>query len=440
MGRKTGSANCESIRRDPDSRFSIDRRTAMQQMALAGAISGLPRRGAWEACRPLPKQELLERDPEKYWAQIRSEQFFLGETRIFLNPGSLGVIPRPVMQAVVDSLTNAAEYAVDDVPRWGYERLNDERAEMGAFLGCHADELAFTHSCTEAMSIIANGLDLKPGDEILLTNQEHGSGYGCWELKSKRYGTTVRQVEIPVTPTEPEELAERLISAIRPETRVLSFSGITSPTGLILPVKQICQAARDKGVISVLDGAHMDGQIPVDLHELGCDYFAGSPHKWLFAPAGCGFLYGREDMLDRLWPCIVSLGWDQKADWRSARFMIVGTNNRSTIDGMLAGVRFLKGLGEQNVYQRMHQLASLALQEAQRRDYLEVITPSDSRFYQAMVTMQIKSDKVEPLWAAMKARNICVLQYQPLRLSFHIHTRASDIHSFFETCDQVFKG
>ena len=104
----------------------------------------------------------------------------------------------------------------------------------------------------------------------------------------------MRVVNIPVAPREPADITDRLISAIGPRTRVLSFSGITSPTGLILPAKQICAAAREKEVITVVDGAHMDGQIPVNLHDLGCDTFAGSPHKWMFAPAGCGLLYGRE--------------------------------------------------------------------------------------------------------------------------------------------------
>ena len=418
----------------------LNRRIAIQRMMLAGAAAGMPWKNVQAESAPLPDQEILRSDPEKYWTNLRHEQFLLGDARVFLNPGSLGVMPRPVLQAVIDSLTHAAEYPTDDVPRWGYEKLEAERTEMAEFLGCRSEELAFTHNCTEAMSIIANGIELQPGDEVLLTNQEHGSGTACWQLKAARHGTSVRPIEIPITPKQPEEITDRLISAIGPKTRVLSFSGITSPTGLILPVQQICRAAREKGVITVLDGAHMDGQIPVNLRETGCDYFAGSPHKWLFAPPGCGLLYGRDDLLERLWPCVVSLGWDNKAEWNAARFMIIGTNNRSTIDGMLAGVRFLKELGEQTVYQRMHELARIALSEAQKRDYLEIITPDDSRFFQAIVTVRFKSDKLDALWEAMKASNIYVLHGQQLRLSMHVHTRPADIQKFFEVCDRVPAG
>lgn len=381
--------------------------------------------------------DLLATDPERYWSRLREEQFLLAKDRVFLNPGSLGVMPRPVMQAVVDSLTRGAEYRSDQMHRWGYETLEPERAEVAEFLGCRKEELAFTHNCTEAMSYIANGIELKSGDEVIMTNQEHPGGSACWRLKQARHGVSLREVEIPLSPKDPGILAEALISAIGPKTRVLSFSGVTSPTGLILPAREICQAARAKGVITVLDGAHMDGQIPVNLKDLGCDYFAGSPHKWMFAPPGCGLLYGRGDLLDALWPSVVSAGWDNKVVLHAARFMMIGTNNRSTIDGLIAGLRFLKGLGEKTAYARMHHLARLVRGAAQQRSYLEVVTADDSRLFQAVVSIRFKQDPGEKLWTALKAANIHVLPGQRLRVSVHVHTRPSDIASFFEVCDRV---
>src|SRR6185312_5224057 len=141
---------------------------------------------------------------------------------------------------------NLVEY-----PRWGYETLDEYRSEMADFLGCGKDELAFTHNATEAMSMIAAGLDLKEGDEVLTTDQEHPSGRSGWLMRQARYGITVRPVEIPLPPRNPGQLADLLISAIGPRTRVLSFSGITTNTGLIFPMRDICAAARAKGVITV---------------------------------------------------------------------------------------------------------------------------------------------------------------------------------------------
>ncbi len=418
----------------------LSRREALRHLLMAGTLTSVPFASFGAPVAPLRPGDGLRTDPERYWSRLRAEQFLIPEGRGFLNPGSLGVMSRPVLQAVVDSLTRGAEYQSDEVVRWGYESLEPERVEMAEFLGCAKEELAFTHNCTEAMSIVANGLELQAGDEVLITNQEHGGGSACWRLKAARVGITVREVEIPLTPRQPEEILDRLVTAMGPKTRVLSFSGITSPTGLILPVQQICAAARAKGVISVLDGAHLDGQIHVDLRGLGCDYFAGSPHKWLFAPPGCGLLYGRDSLLDRLWPCVVSSGWDNKDGLHAARFMMIGTNNRSTIDGMIAGVRFFKSIGEEVIFARMHQLARRAMRAAQQRRYLEVVTADDSRFFQAMLCLRFKTDKLDALWPALREQKICTLGGQRLRLSFHIHTRPSDIDHFFEVCDRVLGG
>ena len=403
----------------------------------ADSVSGSAGHGLGGPIEALPDPSLRSSDPEAYWTRVRRGQFLLPEGRAFLNPGSLGVMPRSVLQAVFESLNRGAEYATDTVQRWGYESLDAERAEMAGFLGCAADELAFTHNCTEAMSFIAAGLDLKPGDEVLTTNQEHGGGISCWRIKAARSGIVLREVDLSVTPHNPRELFERIVSALGPRTRVLSFSGITSPTGLVLPARELCEAARARGVITVLDGAHMDGQMQVNLRKLSCDYFAGSPHKWLFAPAGCGLLYGRPEALDRLWTTVASSGWDNKSGLKAARFMMVGTNNRATIDGMIAGVRFLRALGEEAVYERQQSLSGHALAEARRRAYLEVVTPIDPSLHRAMVSIRFKSDQLDPLWAELRRQDIGVLGGQRLRLSLHVHTRKSDIDRFFGVCDRM---
>lgn len=419
---------------------NMNRRHALSRLVLGAALFSDPTRETRALETSLPEPDLLRRDPEAYWTRIRNEQFLLPRDRIFLNNGSLGVTPKPVLRAMVNFLERAAALEMEEPPRWGYETLDAEREEMSQFLGCRKDELAFTHNCTEAMSIIANGLDLQPSDEVILTNQEHAGGTMCWRLQEKRRGVQVRQVEIPIAPRDPAVITDRLVSAIGPRTRVLSFSGITTTTGLVLPTKQICSAAREKGVISVVDGAHMDGQIPVNLHDLGCDYFAGSPHKWMFAPAGCGFLYGQDNSLDRLTPCIVSSRWDDKENLKAARFMMVGTNNRAVVEGMMAGLRFLNQLGSANVYARLQHLAKLAITHTQQRDYLELVSSDDPRLYQALVKIRFKRENAQPVLDALKKNKIVFLGGREIRLSAHVHTRPSDIEQFFAVCDRVLKA
>jgi selenocysteine lyase/cysteine desulfurase len=278
----------------------------------AAAMLGIAPRAESATVQPLPDPGLASRDPDKYWLRIRRDQFVLPEARAFLNNGSLGVAPRPVLNAIAEFLHRSAAMALPDgeYPRWGYETLDKHRDEMAAYLGCKRDNLAFTHNATEAMSMIANGIDLKAGDEVVMTDQEHGSGKNPWLLKKARVGIDVREVAIPLPPPNPDDVADRLVSALGPRTRVLFFSAITTTTGLVLPVRKICDAARAKGVLTVVDGAHLNGQVAARIDDLGCDFYAGSPHKWMFAPAGCGILWIGDGAIDKLWPTIVTGGWN----------------------------------------------------------------------------------------------------------------------------------
>jgi isopenicillin-N epimerase len=393
--------------------------------------SAMNRRHALAAMLGLPAE--MGRDPEKYWLKIRREQFSLPDWRAFLNNGSLGIAPKPVVRAVEEYLEKSASLTIPDgeYPRWGYETLDAQREEAARYLGCHKDELAFTHNATEALSTFANGVDLQPGDEVLMTDQEHGSGRSGWLLRQARYGITVREVKIPLPPRDSGLLTDVMISAIGPRTRVLFFSGITTTTGLVMPMQEICRAARAKGLITVIDGAHVNGQIPCKISELGCDYYAGSPHKWMFAPAGSGILWGRREMLDRLWPAIVTGQWDNR-ERRAGRFQYVGTNNRSIIEGMVAGVRFANAIGPERIYARIHELARNVRRKAQDMGF-KVLTPDDDSLYGSLVAFEPTGVNQEKFRDLCTKRRIWALSGQRIRVSTHIHTRPQDVDLLFET-------
>jgi isopenicillin-N epimerase len=379
----------------------------------------------------LPDDALFSRDPETYWKRMREEQFFLPPWRSFLNNGSLGVLPRPVYRTVAKYMEDAAALETPyPYPRWGYETMDEEREELSKYLGCKKDELALMHNATEAMSTVAAGLDLKAGDEVVMTSQEHPSGKAGWQQKRDRYGITIREVTIPLPPKDPGQLADLMISAIGPKTRVVSFSGITSPTGLIMPIREICDAARAKGVLTLVDGAHMHGQMALKVSDLHCDFFAGSPHKWMFAPAGSGFLYIREENLDRLWPMNVTGGWDDKS-LKAARFMKQGTNNRAIFEGMIAGLRFAQQVGPDRIYTRIHHLARQTYARAAKLPYIELLTPNDDRMFASLVTIKFKKD-AGAVWQETAKRKIFVSGAPQVRLSSHIHTRPSDIDELFD--------
>lgn len=403
----------------------MDRRNFIQ----AASLFGVPALGA-SPSKPLPPANLLATDAEAYWSRIRREQFLLAEWRAYLNNGSLGVAPRPVVQAVADFTQSGATLSTDQYPRWGYETLDQEREAFAKFAGCRKSELAIVHSATEAMSIIAAGIDLQPGEEVLITDQEHPSGKGCWYLRQARQRILVREVKIPMPPPKPEVLADLVISAIGPKTRVLSFSGILTTTGLVMPVREICEAARRKGLITVVDGAHMLGQVPMNISQLGCDYFAASPHKWMFAPAGSGLLYLREENLGKLWPTVVTGNWDdQKLE--AARFMMVGTNNRAVVEGAIAGLKFLQTIGPDQVMKRIHELARDVRARASEIPYLELLTPDDDRAYGGLVTFRFRDKDLTRFRQVCRERRIWIYGGDLLRVSTHIHTRRKDLDALF---------
>jgi len=424
--------------------MKMNRREAIRNLTYSTALFGLPASVFSAQATTLPSTSLLDGDPERYWNQLREDQFLMPGKRVFLNTGSVGVAAKPVVQTVCDYLEKSAALQMeglhdgDAYPRWGYETLDSHRTELAQYVGCAKDELAITHNATEAMSIIAGGMPLEKGDEILITDQEHPSGYEPWRLREAKGEVSVRVVALPLPPESPEQIADIVVSAIGPKTRALSFSGITSPTGLLMPIREICDAARARGVVTVVDGAHMTGQVPYRIEDMNCDYFAGSPHKWLFAPVGSGLLYIREERLDLHYPVIATAGWDDKS-LKAGRFMRFGTNNRAIVEGFMAGLHFAQAIGPERIYARIHDLAKDTYVRARALPYTEMVTPEDDSMYGSLVTFRLKlpEKKLNRLWQLCDERLIWTTRNPRLRLSTHIHTRQSDLDLFFETLSEA---
>lgn len=415
--------------------MGVNRREALRGLGLSAAMFGLPASNVATAAVELPDPALAASDADAYWKRVREDQFLMPGKRAFLNTGSLGVAPRPVVDAVKRYLDRSAALHIEEgYPRWGYETLDAERSALAAFAGCSKDELAIVHNATEALAIIAGGMPLERGAEVLITNQEHPSGRDPWRVREARGDITLRTVDLPLPPDSREQLVEIVTGAIGPKTRVLSFSGITSPTGLLMPIREICDVAREKGVVTVVDGAHMTGQVDYPISEMNCDYFAGSPHKWLFAPAGSGLLYIREERLDEHFPVIATAKWDDHSI-KAARFMRFGTNNRAIIEGMMAGLDFASAIGPQRIYDRIHELARDTWKRAREIPYLELLSPEDHTMYGSLVSFQIKlpEKKLARLWELCDDRLIWTTRNPRLRMSTHIHTRREDLDLFFET-------
>lgn len=239
---------------------------------------------------------------------IRS-QFLLDDDVVFLNHGSFGACPRPVWDTYMAWQRQLERQPVEFVSRRSGPLLQSARSQLATHLNVQPDDLSFVVNATSGLNVIARSLPLAPGDEILTTNLEYGALDFTWEHICTRAGAIYRKQIIPTPFTTPEAVVEAIWDGVNDLTRAIFLSHITSATSVILPVREICRRARDAGILTIVDGAHAPGQIPLDLVELDVDIYAGNCHKWLCAPKGAAFLYVRPEQQDWVESLTISWGW-----------------------------------------------------------------------------------------------------------------------------------
>jgi isopenicillin-N epimerase len=413
----------------------MHRRELLQRAAVGAAFLGLSPARVERLFRddwPLPPSTLHDTDPDRYWAELR-RQWLLAADRINLNCGSVGCTPLPVLRAMIDHLMSAEAFREPAYPWFGYEeneRIRELRDALALFLHCKRDELALVRNATEANNVVCNGLDLQAGDEVLLTDQEHPGGRCCWEQKAKRHGIALKFVALPRPPASVAAVVDRVVQGFTPRTRVVAFSHITTVTGLILPVREICAAARARGILSHVDGAHGIGQIPLNLHELGCDFYATSPHKWLMAPKGTGALFVREELQDRLWVHTAAAEW-QNYSLKAYRFSNLGTSNLSLIVGLRAALRFFEDIGPDRIYRRIHQLASRVRDDITARPQLRLANASHDAFFGGLVSFEPAQGDLKRVLAECESRHIRIVGGPDrIRVATHIFTQPTELQAF----------
>ena len=215
------------------------------------------------------------------------EHFLLDPSITFLNHGSFGATPRPVFDEYQRWQRELENQPVEFLARRCAGLMADSRAVLGEYLGTHADNLVYTQNVTISLNIIARSLELGADDEVLTSDHEYGATDRMWRFISRERGFTF--ISRPVDLTSREACIESFWRAVTPRTRIIFLSHITSPTAIILPVEEILRRARAQGIITIIDGAHVAGQLPLHLDSLGADFYGGNLHKWLCAPKGAGF-------------------------------------------------------------------------------------------------------------------------------------------------------
>ena len=236
---------------------------------------------------------------ELHWREIQ-QAFRVDRTLINFNNGASCPSPTIVHEAFKSYLdmTNFAPVYYRGLIQ---EKLETVRRGLAAEFGCDPEEMAITRGASESLQIAQNGIDLEPGDEILTTVQDYSRMLTTWEQRVRRDGVQVKRINFPV-PTNEQDLYERFERAITPRTKVMHFCHITNLTGQLFPVRRLSRLARERGILTVVDGAHAFAHFPFTLSDLECDYYGTSLHKWLFAPVGTGFLYVRRELVEKTWP------------------------------------------------------------------------------------------------------------------------------------------
>jgi isopenicillin-N epimerase len=422
----------------------FDRRGFLSAVSGIAATAAVPipktyEEQAHQDAPALPDAALYDKDEESYWAALR-KQFLIPEDQVYLNNGTVGSSPMPVLRAVFDGYHETEKMAQDDpedYPIWGYGSWNEFRDPLAEFIGSTRDELALVRNATEGNSYIANGLDMKPGDEVLMTDQEHPGGEQPWNLRAKRYGIVVKKITLPKPVPDAATVLNLFRDAITPRTRVIFFSHITTVTGVVLPAKEICALARSKGILSAVDGAHVVGMMKLDVKELGCDLYTSSPHKWLQAPKGSGFIYVRDEVIDRLWNTIVTAGWDEPK-LRAERFQRIGSSNVPALWGMRAAVKLANQIGMERIEKRHRATADYILAEMVKRGAQSWTSPDPA------LRCAIAAVNVEPIQIAeienwmWKTKKIRIRGGAPskIRLSTPYYLLRADVRRFLAAFDE----
>ncbi len=421
------------------------RRSFLSALTIPGVLLGAaPAVRAFSQAAPFVPDAQAE-DAAVFRAARR--QFLIPEGVAYCNTGTLGASPLEVVEALTEGIrrleTDLAAWPYeqpDGEPLTGYQKLLDVRQAVGQFVNASAAEIALTQNATMGMNFLANGLDLAPGDEVISTDQEHGGGISPWRLLAKRRGIVVK--ELPLEPAfagGPDAILRLFEAAMTQRTKVVMFSHITSGLGALLPARELCALARNGGALAIVDGAQAVGQIQVDVAALGCDAYVGSPHKWMMAPKGTGFMCVRREVQDRFWTTLASYQWDNHEDG-AFRFMQFGTGSVPVVDGLMAALRFIGKIGMSRIETWDAGLTNRLRDGLAGIPKVRVASPADPRLAAAITTFRVDGVKAKALQDALWTKRVRVRAQNDergVRLSAHVYVSPADVDAVLDVTREV---
>ncbi len=316
--------------------------------------------------------------------------FLLDPEVAFLNHGSFGATPRPVMEAYQTWQRRLEEQPVQFL---GYEilgYLKEARQALGDYIGAAAEDVAFMQNATIGVNIVARSLDLQPRDEILASNHEYGACENTWRFICGKTGALYEKITIPLPLATEDEIVELLWAGVTPYTKVIFLSHITSPSAIRLPIEEICKRARAAGILTLIDGAHAPGQIPLDMEGIGADFYSGNCHKWMMSPKGAGFLYARKEVQHLIEPLVVSWGWGNNPTVNSGTQFLNymqwgGSFDPAAYLSVSAAIQFQRDYEWDKVREDCHELLVKTTEQIEAITELSGIYPNTDAYHQMAV-------------------------------------------------------
>lgn len=380
---------------------------------------------------------------DRYWAKIRN-QFMIEEGLAYMNNGTLGPTPIPVYNALSEYWRLMAVNPNEN-SNVLVSRIEDIRAKVAKFFGASPDEIAIMRNTTEGLNTVAQAFDWKQGDEILISFHEHAAHLRPWQLQAKRYGIIVRQVPFGTPPKSPDEIVDAFEQAITPRTRAIGVAFCTTITGCILPVKELAQLAHSKGLYCFADGAQTSGMIQYDLHDLGVDAFSTSGHKWLCGPAGTGILYVGQELIDRMWPNIVTTNWF--AEKGARKFEQLSRRPWPVVAALEDTLDFQLSIGKQRIEGRVRALAGYFRREAAQIPGVLLYTSNDPRLAAGMTTLAVEGVPFRKLRNFLREKYEIYVSTQQRGLLYPAHEHGVDgirvsthYYNTFEQVDRLLEG
>lgn len=376
------------------------------------------------------------------WPQIR-DLFPLRRDRVYLNTGGLG----PAPQVVLDAMQAQAETQAYEGEH-GHGLFGGLREKTAAFLGADPEEISFTRNATESNSIIAAGLNLKAGDEVIFESHAHPGGSFPWMNLQLRDGVKVRIFD--PDPESPEGNLERIFDLVNERTKVIQVSHITAPTGLLFDSVAIARRAREMGIWFHIDGAQSGGMIPLDLHALECDSYATSGHKWLNGPQGTGILYIARDGIDQVDCSHIGAYSNLKYElpdvfsyYPNVSRHEYGTRDAASLVGLAMALDLQEGIGRERIAEHGRNLANLARRKLGRIEGVEILTPERADMHASILTFRVAEFSSQDLASRMvneqgfRCRVVSEQNLNAVRVSWHVYNNEAQTTAVAEALAQV---